>query len=214
MEENAHTDTDTDTEKLIKLCSNTTETVKKIKVKREKETRVEARNWSFGAEELSNQSQQEIIHHIWKTIKQEQPQISSADKIPNQPSKLMAKHVSHIKSKLSSYKHQDITKRLYDDKLFISFKDTIRLIDESCLKCHYCSCDVFILYPLVRESKQWSLDRINNNKGHNVDNLVISCLECNLKRRRTNKDAFLFTKNMKILRQGYEQSSAIDTDDN
>ena len=49
--------------------------------------------------------------------------------------------------------------------------------------------------------KQWSLDRINNDIGHNSGNLLIACLECNLKRRRTNKDAFMFTKNMVIIKE-------------
>jgi hypothetical protein len=50
--------------------------------------------------------------------------------------------------------------------------------------------------------KQWTLDRIDNDIGHNKNNLVIACLECNLKRKRTNKDKFMFTKNMKIIREG------------
>jgi hypothetical protein len=53
--------------------------------------------------------------------------------------------------------------------------------------------------------KQWSLDRINNDIGHNSGNLVVACLECNLKRRRTNKDAFLFTKNLTIIREGIDK---------
>jgi hypothetical protein len=47
------------------------------------------------------------------------------------------------------------------------------------------------------------LDRINNDLGHNNDNVVISCLECNLKRRKKSKDSFLFTKQLKINRQEY-----------
>ena len=48
--------------------------------------------------------------------------------------------------------------------------------------------------------KQWTLDRIDNDQGHTYDNVVIACLECNLQRRRTNSDKFLFTKQMKIVR--------------
>ena len=78
------------------------------------------------------------------------------------------------------------------------------MLQETNLKCHYCSCETYLLYELVREMKQWSLDRIDNNVGHNRDNLVIACLECNLKRRRTNKDSFMFTKNLKIVREGFD----------
>ena len=83
---------------------------------------------------------------------------------------------------------------------FVSFGEVTELLIDCGLKCHYCSNEVFILYEIVREMKQWSLDRINNDIGHNSGNLVIACLECNLKRRRTNKDAFMFTKNMVIIK--------------
>jgi len=72
------------------------------------------------------------------------------------------------------------------------------------LCCHYCKDDMLILYENVREMKQWSLDRINNFLGHNVDNVVISCLKCNLNRRNLNSDKFLFTKQMTIVRKDQE----------
>ena len=59
---------------------------------------------------------------------------------------------------------------------------------------------MYILYEISREMKQWTLDRIDNNIGHNYDNIVISCLDCNLKRRLKNKDSFLFTKQLKLTR--------------
>ena len=102
---------------------------------------------------------------------------------------------------MSSYKQQDINKKRYNNLEFITYNDMVNLIIDSKLQCHYCACEVYLLYTFVRESKQWSLDRINNDNGHNKDNLVIACLECNLKRRRTNKDAFMFTKNLKIIRK-------------
>ena len=36
---------------------------------------------------------------------------------------------------------------------------------------------MFILYENVREPKQWSVDRINNDLGHNIDNFVLACLD-------------------------------------
>jgi len=79
-------------------------------------------------------------------------------------------------------------------------KYTIEKLYNSELKCYYCSEKVFILYDIVRETKQWTLDRIDNDIGHIKDNVIISCLGCNLKRRRTSKDAFLFTKKLNIVK--------------
>jgi hypothetical protein len=111
--------------------------------------------------------------------------------------------MNEIKHKLSSYKQQDILKEVYNKELFIHFKSLIQMLNECKLKCHYCLLPIFINYELVRDGKQWTLDRIDNNVGHNKDNVVIACLECNLKRRITNKDAFMFTKNLNIIRHEY-----------
>ena len=109
---------------------------------------------------------------------------------------------SHIKTKICSYKQQDIIKKKFNEGNLVKFEEVIDLLNKCEMKCHYCSNEVFILYEIVREMKQWSLDRIDNDIGHNSGNLLIACLECNLKRRRTNKDAFMFTKNMIISREG------------
>lgn len=103
---------------------------------------------------------------------------------------------SEIKTKLNSYKSQDQKKNIYDINLFINYDDLIEKIKESNLKCYYCCESIFILYEIVRENKQWTLDRINNDEGHNKENIVISCLQCNLKRRDTNSNKFLFTKQL------------------
>jgi hypothetical protein len=108
--------------------------------------------------------------------------------------------LSQIEKKLSSYKQQDVLKKRYNELLFIKPHDTIKLLCESGLHCQYCREKTFLLYDIVREMNQWTLDRIDNDIGHNEGNLVISCLACNLKRRRTGKDAFLFTKQLNIVK--------------
>jgi hypothetical protein len=108
--------------------------------------------------------------------------------------------VGQLDAKLTSYKHQDILKKRYNESLFISTADTIKILHSCALACYYCKDKTSILYDIVREMNQWTLDRINNDLGHNTDNVVISCLECNLKRRRTGKDAFLFTKQLNIVK--------------
>ena len=47
---------------------------------------------------------------------------------------------------------------------------------------------------------QWTLDRLDNNKGHCFENVVICCLKCNLKRRTTDDEKFKFTKQMRIVK--------------
>ena len=105
-----------------------------------------------------------------------------------------------IESKLYCYKQQDIKKNLYNETKFITFEETLGLIQKSGLMCCYCSVPIFVLYENVRDPFQWSLDRVDNDAGHNSDNLLVACLKCNLKRRRINMDSFMFTRKMKLIK--------------
>lgn len=109
--------------------------------------------------------------------------------------KIMTKE---IEKKISSYKQQDLIKKLFDNEKFITINNVVNKLIEYQMKCYYCKCEMYILYKIVREMKQWTVDRINNNIGHNIDNYVVSCLDCNLKRRRRNCESFLFTKQLNI----------------
>ena len=161
--------------------------IKKINCIKEKKMRVETKTWGLNENELSHQTQLNML-------------FNKVDKV--EKDKYMSMLISHIKTKICSYKQQDIVKKKLNEEQFVTFEEVVELLKICGLTCHYCSEHVFILYEKVRETKQWSLDRINNDIGHNSGNLVIACLECNLKRRRTNKDAFMFTKNMVIVREG------------
>ena len=162
--------------------------IKKINCEKERKMRVETKTWELNEEELAHEKQLNSLQQI--------------ENIKIGKDKYISKLTSHIKSKLCSYRQQDISKKKLIKENFVTFEETIDLLNKHKLKCCYCSEDVYILYERVREMKQWSLDRVNNDIGHNSGNLVIACLECNLKRRRTNKDAFMFTKNMVIIKEG------------
>ena len=161
---------------------------KKINYEKEKKMRVETKSWGLNDDELSHITQIDTIKSILN---------NSSEK-----NKYKSFIITHIKQKINGYKHQDILKKKLDESKFIQFDDVIKLLNNCEMKCHYCSQEIYILYEIVREMKQWSLDRINNDIGHNVGNLVVACLDCNLHRRRTNKDAFMFTKNLVITREG------------
>ena len=110
------------------------------------------------------------------------------------------KMLIEINKKINNYKQQDIKKGVYNTALFITWKEVINLLYTCELTCLYCTNNILLFYKNVRDKCQWTLDRINNDIGHNKQNVVICCLECNLKRRCTNKDAFLFTKQLHIIR--------------
>jgi len=161
--------------------------IKKMTVPKVSKIRVASNNWNIGAGELTHECQIKMINDIYN---------GTMHKHGN----LVAKQ---IETKINSYKQQDVDKKRLDESKFISYAQVVNLLRDSELVCDYCSCQIFILYEIVRELKQWTLDRIDNDKGHNMENVVISCLDCNIRRRRKNKDDFMFTKNLAIVRQGF-----------
>jgi hypothetical protein len=109
--------------------------------------------------------------------------------------------IRQVERKLNNYKQQDILKKVYNSDNIITLEETIIKLKESQLLCYYCKKEMLILYEIVRENLQWTLDRIDNYLGHTNNNVVISCLNCNLKRRKQSKDAFLFTKQLQIVKK-------------
>lgn len=180
--------------KKIVIMSEPLSQSRKINCEKEKKPRVETETWGLCEEDLSHELQLQFLKTIFTEL------TSNTKKTRNNYCSLIT---GHVKAKISAYKQQDHGKKKYNPDNFVKYEEVIGLLHDCQLKCHYCACEVYLLYQFVREKKQWSLDRINNDIGHNNNNLVIACLECNLKRRRTNKDAFMFTKNMKIVREGF-----------
>ena len=174
-----------DTKKVIKIEGTSNRYQMKKCMKEVKEIKIRKSTACIASEKMDLDAQLSLLHdHLFKQI----------DK----------NIVSQVMSKLGSYKQQDIEKKIYDPEHIVILKDIFELLESCKLSCYYCSSQLYLLYSNVREKKQWTLDRIDNSKGHNKDNVLIACLECNLKRRNQNKNAFLFTKNMVITRTGAE----------
>ena len=109
-----------------------------------------------------------------------------------------------IRQKISSYRSQDTLKERYSKEDFITKEGIVKLLRESNNICYYCQEPVKLLYEYVRDPRQWTLERINNSKGHNADNLMIACLGCNLGRRTMHQERYVFTKQLNIVKTNIE----------
>jgi len=109
--------------------------------------------------------------------------------------------IQEIQNKIYGYKQQDKLKKIFDENNFLTIQSIITKMVECDLKCRYCIKEMYVLYDISRELKQWSVDRIDNTKGHKRDNFHLSCLECNLKRRRRTDEKYLFTAQLTIVKQ-------------
>jgi hypothetical protein len=105
---------------------------------------------------------------------------------------------SELNHKIQGYKGQDIKKEIHNADTLINLEDVIEKILSSKLTCCYCNKPILVLYKNVREPRQWTLDRIDNDLSHTKDNTSISCLKCNLQRRVMDAEKFNFTKKLKI----------------
>ena len=103
-------------------------------------------------------------------------------------------------AKISGYKSQDMKKGLFDESKFVCFDDVIKLMTSSKMQCFYCKKPSLLFYEYVRDRCQWTLERIDNSRGHNIDNVEIACLDCNLRRRTMYHERYLFTKQIGIVK--------------
>ena len=104
--------------------------------------------------------------------------------------------INELKSKINSYKQQDKKKDYHEIINLITLDDVMNKLINSKLKCYYCQENLLILFTKVRENNQWTLDRLNNYDEHTNCNTIITCLKCNLQRRRKNSEKFRFSKQL------------------
>lgn len=120
--------------------------------------------------------------------------------IPEENKDLCKLITQEIQRKISGYRAQDIQKSLFLESAFIDFDKVLELMIKTENLCFYCKEPVQVLYENVREPKQWSLDRIDNDFGHNKENVMIACLNCNLRRRTMYHERYVFTKQLNIVK--------------
>jgi 5-methylcytosine-specific restriction endonuclease McrA len=95
-----------------------------------------------------------------------------------------------IDTKRKAYIYQDKHHEIYDPRYSITTERIVELIVSSELLCYYCREICQVTYKESMCRRQWTLDRIDNNYGHNDTNVVIACLDCNLKRGTMDSERF------------------------
>ena len=95
-----------------------------------------------------------------------------------------------IDTKRKAYIYQDKNHEIYDHRYSITTDRIVELLVGSELLCHYCREICQVAYKEAMCRRQWTLDRIDNNYGHNDANVVIACLDCNLKRGTMDSERF------------------------
>ena len=157
-------------------------------IEKEVKKRVQSEKWSFSDENYEYSNQIKMIIDISNN------NLTYIDEV----SKIA---IQEINKKIYSYKQQDKLKKLFNEIKFLTFDSIINKMIECELKCRYCKIGMNVLYDISREVNQWSVDRIDNDLGHNIDNFHLACLDCNLKRRRRTDEKFLFTKQLNIVKK-------------
>ena len=192
-----------DSIKRICIVENPTMThAKKDKPPPKKRAITTTKKWDFPISELTLEYQLLLLNKCFLTDNKDidsesQPITDSSDNISR-----VRVLEQLIHSKWYGYRSQDIEKQILHPDKFISERDIANTLIDSRLLCFYCRKPVQLFYEFVRESNQWTLDRIDNTYGHNHDNVVVACLGCNLRRKTMYYERFVMTKQMTITKTG------------
>ena len=104
--------------------------------------------------------------------------------------RLLSYMIREIDMKRKAYIYQDKHHEIYDPRYSITTDRIVELLVAAELLCFYCREICQVTYKEAMCRRQWTLDRVDNNYGHNDTNVVIACLDCNLKRGTMDAERF------------------------
>lgn len=110
--------------------------------------------------------------------------------LPDETTAVLMYILREIDLKRKAYIYQDKQHAIYDARFSITTDQIVELLVSSELLCYYCREICQLTYKESMCRKQWTLDRIDNDYGHNHTNVVIACLDCNLKRGTMDSERF------------------------
>jgi hypothetical protein len=185
-----------ETKKIVLFENKTIEKSEKNKIKninttKEKTKRVivDSDKWTFTENDLNFENIIQVLNMIQKK------------EFTSEYTNIVKCIIQQLNQKINGYKSQDIHKKLLDLEKLVDLENVLQLLIQSNLECFYCKNKVKVLYEHVREPCQWTLDRIDNDYGHNKGNLEIACLSCNVRRRTMYADRYVFTKQLKLVKK-------------
>lgn len=166
----------------MKGTNNRYQMKKVLKQQEKNKVRKEVKKWILEPIDYTYEKQMEIL-------------------LQEENKKLYSLLIQQIERKIGGYKQQDLEKGVYQESEFVKLEEVLSNFIKEKGKCFYCDSELLLLYERVREPKQWTLDRLDNDLGHNINNVVFSCLDCNLKKKCKSKEKFLFTKQLVIVKE-------------
>jgi 5-methylcytosine-specific restriction endonuclease McrA len=116
--------------------------------------------------------------------------VGTSESTPTPPTPTLKHILREIDTKRKAYIYQDKNHEIYDPRYSITTEQIVELLVGAGLLCHYCREICQVAYKESMCRRQWTLDRIDNNYGHNDANVVIACLDCNLKRGTMDAERF------------------------
>jgi hypothetical protein len=98
----------------------------------------------------------------------------------------LAKEDGGYRSIYSSYKRNAITRNLNFD---IDFDFTLNIMKSN---CYYCGIEPSNIYKKSYYNVKYNgIDRVDNSKGYNLDNIVPCCKMCNVAKNNNSQNEFL-----------------------
>ena len=198
--------------------------------------RIETTKWNIPEHALTTEYQLNLLAHMVSSSTH-----SSNDSLYAENNNYIYKSIiTHIKQKLHSYCYQDELRRKKQVQLLeakcgcehntiateatattteattstkLHWGQVLHLLWQTQMQCHYCKNGVLILYPDVRQTTQWTLDRIDNTRDHSLDNVVLACLQCNIKRQIIRKELFYYTKTLQIHKHTEQMDETLGEED-
>lgn len=89
-----------------------------------------------------------------------------------------------LRAKRRGYQEQD-RGRGWDPAFVLTERDMAEQMLVQKQRCWHCKTHIRVLYRDRYDPLQWSIDRMDNTRGHTRDNVVVSCMRCNLRRGKT-----------------------------